>query len=135
MRWLDPATAGAKDSLSTCELVVQNLRLISPPGTGVWAKSETRWSEAAMALDASGRLLFLFCRAPYSMWEFNHLVLSVPLGIVAGMHLEGGPEASLSVHAGGLDLDLCGSFETGFVSDDSNRRQWPIPNVIGVAKP
>jgi hypothetical protein len=51
------------------------------------------------------------------------------------MHVEGGPEASLSVHSGGVELDLCGSFETGFVSDDANPLQWPIPNVIGVVKP
>jgi hypothetical protein len=32
-----------------------------------------------------------------------------------------------------LDLDLSGSYETGFLSDDSNAQQWPIPNVLGVA--
>jgi len=50
------------------------------------------------------------------------------------MHLEGGPEASLSIHADGVDLDLAGSYETGFWPDDSNVRQWPIPNVIGVMR-
>jgi hypothetical protein len=51
------------------------------------------------------------------------------------MHVEGGPEASLSIHGGGVDLDYFGSYETGFVVDDSNDHAWPIPNVIGVAKP
>ena len=34
----------------------------------------------------------------------------------------------------GLDLDLAGSYETGFFPDDSNREQWPIPNVLGVVR-
>ena len=38
---------------------------------------------------------------------------------------------ALSIHTGGLDLDLSGSYETGFVENDRNERQWPIPNVIG----
>jgi len=46
------------------------------------------------------------------------------------MHVEGGPEASHSIHGGGVDLDLAGSFETGFLEADTNRRQWPIPNVV-----
>jgi hypothetical protein len=50
------------------------------------------------------------------------------------MHLEGGPEASLSIHAAGVDLDLSGSFETGFSENDANVRQWPIPNVLGVLR-
>ena len=50
------------------------------------------------------------------------------------MHVEGGPEASLLIHTGGVDLDLCGSYETGFKEDDSNARQWAIPNVLGVAR-
>lgn len=50
------------------------------------------------------------------------------------MHVEGGPEASLSIHTGGVDLDLCGSYETGFNENDSNTHQWAIPNVLGVAR-
>ena len=38
------------------------------------------------------------------------------------MHVEGGPEASLSVHAGGVDLDLNGSYETGFNENDDEPR-------------
>jgi hypothetical protein len=50
------------------------------------------------------------------------------------MHLEGGPEVSLSIHVPGLDLDLAGSYETRFRPDDSNRHQWPLPNVLGVLR-
>jgi hypothetical protein len=34
-----------------------------------------------------------------------------------------------------LDLDLCGSFESSFLPDDSNTVQWPLPNVLGVSRP
>jgi hypothetical protein len=27
-----------------------------------------------------------------------------------------------------------GSYETGFLEDDSNTRAWPIPYVIGIAR-
>ena len=66
------------------------------------------------------------------MRDFNALLLQLPLDIAGAMHVEGGPEASLSVHGGGINLDLMGSYETGFFESDDNHRQWPIPNVIGV---
>lgn len=130
MRWLDfPADVKPLDGY---ELVVQNLRLIAGDGKNVWAPSARKWSEAAIATDASGHLLFLFSRVPYTMRDFNAYLLSLPLGITKAMHVEGGPEASLSIHAGGVNLDLCGSYETGFQENDANVQQWPIPNVLGV---
>ena len=133
LQWLD-LQAKQKPDLSDYGLVVQNLRLIASPGRNVWAKSDKRWSEAAIATDARGRLLFVFSRAPYTMRDFNLLLLALPLDITAAMHVEGGPEASLSIHAGGVDLDLCGSYETGFNPNDDNREQWPLPNVLGVLR-
>ena len=77
-------------------------------------------------------MLFLFSRFPYEMNRFNRLALALPLRLQAAMHVEGGPEASLSIHAAGIDIDLNGSYETGFNENDDERRQWPIPNVLGV---
>jgi hypothetical protein len=77
--------------------------------------------------------LFLFSRTPYSMADFNRRLLALPLGVQRAMHVEGGPEASLSIHAAGVDEDHFGSYETGFVDDDSNAAAWAIPNVLGVA--
>lgn len=130
---IDLDEPGAEARLDDYATVIQNLRLIKAPGKNVWSKQERRWSEAAIAMDRDGRILFLFARTPYPMWELNRSLLKLPLGIVRAMHVEGGPEASLSIHAGGLRLDLNGSFETGFVSDDAQAAQWPIPNVIGIA--
>jgi hypothetical protein len=128
---------GAREQLAHYRTVIQNLRLIRSvggKGSGVWQEQKRRWSEAAVAVDGKGRVLFLFTRTPYSMAEWGRLVLSLPLDIRRAMHVEGGPEASLSIHAGGVDADYYGSFETEFVENDGNDRSWPIPNVLGVAR-
>ena len=131
-QWFDLEGSIPVTTLDQYEIVVQNLRLIARPGKNVWAANDRKWSEAALAIDSSHRLLFIFSRAPYTMRDFNALLLSLPLGIESAMHLEGGPEASLSVHVGSFNLDLCGSYETGFMENDRNGVQWPIPNVLGV---
>jgi len=66
------------------------------------------------------------------MFHFNRRLLALPLDIVSAMHVEGGPEASLSIRAPGVRLDLAGSFETAFRENDGNAEQWALPNVIGV---
>lgn len=129
---LDAAPGDGPAAFRQFETVSQNLRLIRSPGVGVWKQGKKRWSEAAVALDSKGRLLLLFSRTPFSMHDFNAKLLALPLGIIRAMHVEGGPEASLSVRGGGVELDLSGSFETGFNEDDDNQRQWPLPNILGV---
>src|SRR3954468_2177957 len=126
----DPA---AKARLAEYGTVVQNLRLIQS-GHTVWAKQERRWSEAAVAVDRQGRLLFIFSRYPYTMKELTDILLALPLAIESAMHMDGGPPASLSIHAGGVDLDLNGSFETGALESDVVPTQSPIPNVLGVRR-
>jgi hypothetical protein len=110
----------------------QNLRLIRRPGVNVWSATERRWSEAALAEDSTDRALFIFSRAPHSMPELNRILLALPLGIVAAQHLEGGPEAQLSIDCGGVRREFFGSFETGFREDDLSSEAWPVPNIIGV---
>ncbi|HYV47215.1 MAG TPA: phosphodiester glycosidase family protein [Myxococcaceae bacterium] len=120
--------------LSESGVVAQNLRLIKAPGSNVWVENGKQWSEAAIAMTSGGDILFVFSRTPFTMHEFNAKLLALGMGVVSAMHAEGGPEASLSIHAGGVDLDLCGSYETGFMANDENHQQWPIPNVIGVER-
>jgi hypothetical protein len=112
--------------------VVQNLRLVKAPGKNVWKPNGRRWSEAFVASDAEGRLLFCFTRTPFEMATLMELVLASDLGVVRAMHVEGGPEASLSLRAGTLSVDLAGSYETGFFPRDDNHQQWELPNVLGV---
>jgi phosphodiester glycosidase len=135
VRWVDlDVTPPGASGVSEYDLVVQNLRLIKAPGHNVWKETGREWSEAAVALGRGRQLYFLFSRTPFSMHEWNERILSLPLGIVQAMHVEGGPEASLSIHAGGVDIDLCGSYESGSLENESNARQWPIPNVLGVER-
>jgi len=131
---LDLDRPGSRDRAEDYRCVVQNLRLLKGSGQHVWPEQARSWSEAAVAQDDRGNILFLFCRAPYTMRDFCRHILRQPLGIQRAMHVEGGPEASLSIHAAGVNLDLNGSYETGFRENDDEPRQWAIPNVLGVAR-
>ena len=130
---LDASPHAGTTDYDDWDTVIQNLRLIRAPANNVWKPTEKKWSEAAVALDREGHILFVFSRSPLSMYAFSDLLLTIPLGVVRAMHVEGGPEASLSVHGNGIDLDLCGSYETGFNENDDNHAQWPLPNIVGVS--
>lgn len=121
----------AMKKLEDYNAVVQNLRLLKGNGINVWEKSHKKWSEAAVGMDNKGRILFLFCWLPYSMWEFNEMVNSLNLGVTRLMHMEGGPTASLSIRSRNVNVDLAGGLEAATEQDDNNSELWPIPNVIG----
>jgi len=112
--------------------VVQNLRLIKRPGLNQWQQQDKKWSEAALGEDAQGRVLFIFCRLPFSMYELNQELLAAGIGIVAAQHLEGGPEAQLYFHVGGEEKEMFGSYETSLEKDDTDAISWPIPNALAV---
>lgn len=131
---VDLDAPGAKELIAQYHSAAQNLRLIKAPGVNLWKKNGRAWSEAAIAQDKQGRLLFLFTREGYEMAQWNELLLASSLKVVKAMHVEGGPEACLTVHGGGVNLDLAGSYETGFHPNDSNRAQWELPNVVGVLR-
>lgn len=113
---------------------VQNLRLIKRPGDNRWQRQDKCWSEAALAEDDQSRILFVFCRAPMTMHDFNEALLGLGIGIVAAQHLDGGPPAQLYLRAGTVERDLVGSYETGVRQDESNVMAWPIPNVLGIRR-
>lgn len=121
------------EQLNAYDCVAQNLRLMKFNGIGVWSKQERRWSEAALASDAKGNLLFLFIRAPYAMHELIEALRATDIGIVRAAHLEGGPEASLSIQTRTKTLHLSGGHETGFFENEVNLIQWKLPNVLCVA--
>ena len=109
---------------------VQNYRMLECDGSPIaWADEKT-YSAVALAVDAEGRVVIIHSRAPHKMTDFTRLVATPALGIRQALYLEGGPEASLYVNAGGVEVGEVGSFETGF-HDGSNRLFWDIPNVIG----
>jgi len=111
---------------------LQNLRLIKKPGSNQWSQQDRRWSEAALGEDDAGRVLFIYSRLPFSMYDLNNELLAAGLGIVAAQHLEGGPEAQLYLHVGSLEMEMYGSYETSFRENDSNSSAWPVPNILGL---
>ena len=112
--------------------VVQNLRMVKRPGENRWSSQERRWSEAALGEDREGRALLIFCGAPLPLDRLIEALLSLPLGLVAAQHLEGGSQAQLFVAAGGQTVELVGGYEGVFPDPDPKPAAWPIPNVIGV---
>jgi hypothetical protein len=113
---------------------LQGIRMISSNGANVWAQQERRWSIACLAVDRRGRVLFLHKRSPMSVHDFIAAAQRLPLTLSRCMYLEGGPEATLYVNAGGVEMERFGSYETAFNENDDNDRAWPLPNVIGVKR-
>ncbi|MFO7657168.1 MAG: phosphodiester glycosidase family protein [Bacteroidales bacterium] len=114
--------------------VIQNLRLIKSPAQNRWSQQEKMWSEAALGQDREGNVLFIFSRSPYSMHDFNKILIQLPIDIVNAMHLEGGPEASLYFNFNGIEIEGAGSYETNFNENDNNDYPSTLPNVIGFEK-
>jgi hypothetical protein len=112
--------------------VVQNLRLVKRPGENRWSPQQRRWSEAALGEDREGRALLIFCGTPLPLDRLVEALLSLPLGLVAAQHLEGGSQAQLYVAAGGERLELVGGYEGVFAAPEPNWTATPVPNVIGV---
>lgn len=81
--------------------VVQNLRLIKGGRDNRWSPTRERWREAALAEDAAGRALLIFCTRPMDMHDFNEALLALPLDVVAAQHLEGSEAAGLWVSGTG----------------------------------
>jgi hypothetical protein len=112
--------------------LVQNLRLIKRPGQNRWRRQEKMWSEAALGEDESGRILFIFCRSPYTMHDLNNELLRLGIGLVAAQHLEGGRQAQLYIDVGEVELEISGSHGTSSPENNDISVSWPIPNVLGV---
>jgi hypothetical protein len=106
--------------------LVQDYRLLDCDGGVIrWADPKI-YSAAGIALDRDGRIVFFHARVPMDMTALSRVLAD--LDLAGALYAEGGPEASL---VAGPVAEV-GSFETGFF-DDSNRRFWDIPNVLGAA--
>ena len=112
--------------------VVQSIRMLGCDGEITWSQQAKRWSAALVGIDSKGRLLLIHVRSPYSMHALTAELKKLPIDLVDLQYAEGGPEATLYVHAGDVDRDWVGSYETGFNEDNDNKNAWGLPNVIAV---
>ncbi len=85
------------DIVTKYHTVVQNLRLIKRPMDSRWSQGSGSWPEAALGEDEVGRALLIYCTRPMSMYDFNQLLLKLPLHLVCAQHLEGNSAAKLWV--------------------------------------
>ena len=114
--------------------VIQNLRLIKRPRINRWQQQNLRWSECALGEDKKGDILFIFSRSPYTMHDFNNILLNLAIDIVCAQHLEGGPAASFMVNHPDLKITKVGSYETQAYRSDNNNRLHILPFVLGLVK-
>jgi len=110
--------------------IVQSYRLLGCTGEALRWQDPKQYSAAAIGLDRTGRIVLLHARAAVTMTE---LAAALARHDLAGaLFLEGGPEASLVARGPDGELARVGSYETGFVENDSNRTFWDLPNVISL---
>jgi len=114
--------------------LIQSLRMIDGRGRNRWGVAQKKWSVVTIATTRAGKVLFVHARSPYRMRVFGDMILKLPLDVRAMIYLEGGPEATLYLNAGGVAFEKVGSYETGFRPDDTNKEAWALPNVVGVVR-
>jgi hypothetical protein len=117
--------------------LVQNLRMISCRRENVWSPQDKRYSIAAFALDSAGRALFIFCAAPFSVHDFNDMLLRLPLALSGAMYLEGGAPAGLYLSYNGREIARYGRPEAASRLDGKQTPlaiAYPLPNVLGLVK-
>jgi hypothetical protein len=138
----DPSDPAVRIADRTCEdvealqsrydVVIQGIRMTSCTRENMWSQQPRIWSHAVLGIDDEGRFLLIHARSPWSTHDFIEHLLALPIGVAMLQYAEGGPEAQLFVRAGGVELELLGSYETDFNQNDDVTRAWPVPNVIGV---
>lgn len=133
-RIFDDEVTRADSIINRYRTVIQNLRLVKRPALNRWGRQEKRWSEVALGEDRSGNVLVIFSRMPMTMFDFNELVLSLPIGLQCAQHLEGGPEASLYINHNGVEIARTGGYGADCRSENSDTLFRQLPNVIGVVK-
>lgn len=123
-----------EDIIKNYNTIIQNLRLIKRPGENRWSKQSKIWSEVALGEDRNGDILFIYSPTPYSMYEFNNILLTLPLGIVCAQHLEGGPEASIYLKYKDLEIEKFGNHKANLSGAGYGQGATYIPNIIGFSQ-
>jgi hypothetical protein len=103
----------------------QSFRMITE-GRNMCSPVNKYFSICAIAVDYQGKILTIHSRTPYSIVQFNQLVLDMNIGVRNMIYLEGGPEASMKVG----NNTYVGSYETGFWENNNNKIAWDLPNML-----
>jgi hypothetical protein len=122
------------DIIKKYNTVIQNLRLIKRNGENRWSKQLKIWSEVALGENSKGNILFIYSPVPYSMHEFNEILLALPVDVLCAQHLEGGPEASLYFKYKDFEIEKCGHRRSRFDETDQGCEMAAIPNVLGFSR-
>ncbi|MBZ4685912.1 MAG: hypothetical protein JG774_1657 [Desulfomicrobiaceae bacterium] len=110
--------------------VMQNYRLFGPDRQNVWPATGKPHSQAALAVDAAGRVLLVHCRPRISTGQFAQILLELPLDLAGAMYLEGGADAALFVQTPSGPMRFVGEYASDLAAT-SNEHFWPVPNVLG----
>lgn len=123
-----------KKELKHYNSVVQNMRLIDTKRQNLWTQNNKKWSISAIAQDLDGNILLIFSRSPFSVHDFNENLLGLPLNVKNAAYLEGGPVCFLGLSTEALVMNETGSFESGLIENNSNRKFCKVPNVLGLVR-
>ena len=113
--------------------VVQNYRMISIKQENLWSQTSERYSVACVGIDNDGNILFIHSGGPFSVHDFNEILLRLPINIYNAMFVEGGSEAFLYVNTGRFVGRWLGS-DNNWARYDPTHDLLPVPNVIGIIK-
>ncbi len=129
VRILDAACGDLDPVLPAYGTLIQSIRMVSCDRKNVWAPDAKRSSAAAIAVDGTGRALFIHARSPWPVHDLVEALLALPLDLRRAMYVEGGPEAQLFVRAGGREVERLGVFEGSAHKEDASLA-WEIPNAV-----
>ncbi len=131
---IDKRTEEWQKILPSYGTVVQNFRLMDEHGGQVWPKNGRAHSITALAQDKAGRILFLHCGQPLSVYDFVRLVnLHPSLKISKAMYMEGGKEAGLLIRHNGETQIWQGFSPARFLFGEKNSGQ-RLPNILGISR-
>lgn len=132
VKWVDSRKDKRwRERLAGYHSVIQNYRMISGGRKVKWPEQDQPHSTAALGMDNSGHVLFLFSRAEHTPRDFIDILLSLPIQIRDAMYLEGGDDASLCLRREGGWVEWWGRDEIPLLPQTGAPR---VPNAIGVTR-
>ena len=125
-------TPNLADLLSSYTVVVQNYRLIDGTGKILWPPGGPLHSVAAVAQDASGRILFILAVAPMPAADFAALLQRCDLSLKTVMYVEGGAQAGVFLREHGSNAPVTVWKGRQSLLRLEGNPAAPLPNVLGV---